>query len=135
MHNLFDLGAHPVSPFFAPSRDGQKFYAATYGLGGDAPFTEHPQLESVAERITSTAHISVGQKVPGNQASFRNRAQRCCGGQCSSTPISRMLGLLGNRRSQLGRDPTRTRKSQTCEPLLVFLPATGNISKTPHENV
>jgi hypothetical protein len=39
MHNLFDLGAHPVSRFFAPSRDGQKFYAVTYGPGSDAPFT------------------------------------------------------------------------------------------------
>jgi hypothetical protein len=60
--------------------------------------------------------------VPGNQASFRNRPQRCCGGQCSSTPISRMLGLLGNRRSQLGRDPTRTRKSQTCRASACFSP-------------
>jgi len=39
MHNLFDLGAHPVSRFFAPARDGQKFYAVTYGPGSDAPFT------------------------------------------------------------------------------------------------
>jgi serine/threonine protein kinase len=36
---LFDVGAHPVSRFFAPSRDGQKFYAVTYGPGSDAPFT------------------------------------------------------------------------------------------------
>lgn len=39
MRNLFDLGTHPVSRFFAPSRDGQKFYAVTYGPGSDAPFT------------------------------------------------------------------------------------------------
>jgi hypothetical protein len=39
MHNLFDLGAHPVSRFFAPSRAGQKFYAVTYSPGSDAPFT------------------------------------------------------------------------------------------------
>jgi hypothetical protein len=37
--NLFDLGAHPVSRFLAPTRDGQKFYAVTYGPGSDAPFT------------------------------------------------------------------------------------------------
>jgi hypothetical protein len=37
--NLFDLGAHPVSRFFAPSRDGHEFYAVTYGPGSDAPFT------------------------------------------------------------------------------------------------
>jgi eukaryotic-like serine/threonine-protein kinase len=36
---LFDVGTHPVSRFFAPSRDGQKFYAVTYGPGSDAPFT------------------------------------------------------------------------------------------------
>jgi eukaryotic-like serine/threonine-protein kinase len=39
MQNLFDLGAHPVSRFLAPTRDGQKFYAVTYGPGSDAPFT------------------------------------------------------------------------------------------------
>ena len=37
--NLFDLGARPVGRFFAPSRDGQKFYAVTFGPGSDAPFT------------------------------------------------------------------------------------------------
>jgi Tol biopolymer transport system component len=37
--NLFDLGAHPVSRFFAASRDGKKFYAVTYGPGSEAPFT------------------------------------------------------------------------------------------------
>jgi hypothetical protein len=36
---LFDMGAHPVSRFYAPTRDGQKFYAVTYGPGSDAPFT------------------------------------------------------------------------------------------------
>jgi Tol biopolymer transport system component len=39
IQTLFDVGAHPVSRFFAPSRDGQKFYAVTYGPGSDAPFT------------------------------------------------------------------------------------------------
>jgi eukaryotic-like serine/threonine-protein kinase len=37
--NLFDLGAHPVGRFFAPSHHGQKFCAVTYGPGSDAPFT------------------------------------------------------------------------------------------------
>ena len=39
MHDLFDLGAHPVSRFLAPTRDGNKFYAVTYGPGSDSPFT------------------------------------------------------------------------------------------------
>ena len=39
VQNLFDLGSRPVSRFFAPSRDGQKFYAVSYGPGSDAPFT------------------------------------------------------------------------------------------------
>jgi len=39
MKDLFELGAHPISRFFAPSHDGQKFYAVTYGPGSDAPFT------------------------------------------------------------------------------------------------
>jgi len=37
--DLFEVGAHPISRFFAPSPDGQKFYAVTYGPGSDAPFT------------------------------------------------------------------------------------------------
>ena len=37
--HLFDLGAHPVSRFYAPSPDGQKFYATTYGPGSTAPIT------------------------------------------------------------------------------------------------
>ena len=39
MQNLFDLEAHPVSRFLASTRDGQKFYAVTYGPGSDAPFS------------------------------------------------------------------------------------------------
>ncbi|HXJ90265.1 MAG TPA: protein kinase [Candidatus Binatia bacterium] len=39
METLFNLGAHPISRFFAPSRDGQRFYGVTYGPGSDAPFT------------------------------------------------------------------------------------------------
>lgn len=38
MKDLFELGAHPISRFFAPARDGEKFYAVTYGPSNDAPF-------------------------------------------------------------------------------------------------
>ena len=36
---LFDLDAHPVSKYYAVSRDGQKIYMTTYGPGSTAPFT------------------------------------------------------------------------------------------------
>ena len=36
---LFDLDAHPVSNYYAVTRDGQKIYMASYGLGSTAPFT------------------------------------------------------------------------------------------------
>ena len=36
---LFDLEAHPTGFFYAPSRDGQKIYMATYGPGSSAPIT------------------------------------------------------------------------------------------------
>jgi hypothetical protein len=36
---IFDLDAHPVSNYYAVTRDGQKIYMATYGAGSTAPFT------------------------------------------------------------------------------------------------
>ncbi len=36
---LFDLEAHPISNYYAVTRDGQKIYMATYGPGSTAPFT------------------------------------------------------------------------------------------------
>ena len=36
---LFDLDAHPISNYFAVTRDGQKIYMASYGPGSTAPFT------------------------------------------------------------------------------------------------
>jgi serine/threonine protein kinase/Tol biopolymer transport system component len=36
---LFDLDAHPISNYYAVTRDGQKIYMATYGPGSTAPFT------------------------------------------------------------------------------------------------
>jgi eukaryotic-like serine/threonine-protein kinase len=37
--SLFDLDAHPLSNYFAVTRDGQKIYMASYGPGSTAPFT------------------------------------------------------------------------------------------------
>ena len=36
---LFDLDAHPISNYYAVTRDGQKIYMASYGPGSTAPFT------------------------------------------------------------------------------------------------
>jgi serine/threonine protein kinase/Tol biopolymer transport system component len=36
---IFDLDAHPVSNYYAVTRDGQKIYMTTYGAGSTAPFT------------------------------------------------------------------------------------------------
>ena len=37
--SLFDLDAHPISNYYAVTRDGQKIYMASYGPGSTAPFT------------------------------------------------------------------------------------------------
>ncbi|HTT22616.1 MAG TPA: protein kinase [Candidatus Sulfotelmatobacter sp.] len=50
MQTLFDLGAHPISRFFAPSRDGQRFYGVTYGPGSDAPFTVTLNWQSLLKK-------------------------------------------------------------------------------------
>jgi eukaryotic-like serine/threonine-protein kinase len=36
---LFDLDAHPVSNYYAVTRDGQRIYMTSYGPGSTAPFT------------------------------------------------------------------------------------------------
>jgi hypothetical protein len=48
--HLVDVGAHPVSRFYAPSRDGQIFYATTYGPGSTAPITVTLNWQALLKR-------------------------------------------------------------------------------------
>jgi Tol biopolymer transport system component len=47
---LFDLDAHPVTGFYAVTRDGKKIYMVTYGPGSTAPITATTNWRSLLKK-------------------------------------------------------------------------------------